>query len=232
MKNQIEFTVWGRYALFTDPLTRVGGEKFSYQIPTLQALKGICESVYWKPTFNWIVDSVRVINPIRTQAQGIRPIVYSGTNTLSYYTYLVDPEYEVKAHFEWNLLRDDLEFDRNEGKHFNIAKRMLEKGGRRDIFLGTRECQGYVEPVTYGVKKSYYDVYDEMKFGMMYRNLIYPSESGMNQLEAVFHNPVMRNGEIIFDKDITHLPKKIISNMEYEIIGTSGYKEFEEGGGI
>jgi CRISPR-associated protein Cas5d len=25
-KNSIEFRAWGRYAMFTDPLTRVGGE--------------------------------------------------------------------------------------------------------------------------------------------------------------------------------------------------------------
>ena len=32
----------------------------------------------------------------------------------SYYTYLCDVEYEVRAHFEWNLNRPDLEVDRNE----------------------------------------------------------------------------------------------------------------------
>jgi CRISPR-associated protein Cas5d len=31
----------GRYALFTDPLTSIGGEEFSYQVPTYDALKGI-----------------------------------------------------------------------------------------------------------------------------------------------------------------------------------------------
>jgi CRISPR-associated Cas5-like protein len=42
-KNTIEFRVWGRYAMFTDPLTRVGGEKCSYHLPTFEALKGIEE---------------------------------------------------------------------------------------------------------------------------------------------------------------------------------------------
>ena len=60
MKNQVEYKVYGRYALFTDPLTKTGGEKFTYQIPTYQALKGITESIYWKPTFVWIIDSVRI----------------------------------------------------------------------------------------------------------------------------------------------------------------------------
>ena len=50
MRNSVEFVVYGPYALFTDPLTRMGGEKLSYQLPTYQSLKGIIESVYWKPT--------------------------------------------------------------------------------------------------------------------------------------------------------------------------------------
>ena len=68
-KNSIEFKVYGRYALFTDPLTKTGGEKYTYQIPTYQSLKGICESIYWKPTFQWVIDDVRIMNPIRTQSQ-------------------------------------------------------------------------------------------------------------------------------------------------------------------
>ena len=32
--NFVEFEVNGDYALFSDPLTRVGGEKFTYQVPT------------------------------------------------------------------------------------------------------------------------------------------------------------------------------------------------------
>ena len=50
MKNDISFTVYGRQALFSDPITRVGGEKCSYHIPTYEALKGIAKSIYWKPT--------------------------------------------------------------------------------------------------------------------------------------------------------------------------------------
>lgn len=77
-KNQIEYKVYGRYALFTDPLTKTGGEKFTYQIPTYQALKGITESIYWKPTFIWVIDSVRIMNTIQTESKGMRPIKYSG----------------------------------------------------------------------------------------------------------------------------------------------------------
>ena len=67
MDNIVEFKVTGKYALFTDPLTKIGGEKFSYQIPTYEGLKGILSSVYWKPTIVWIIDKFRVMKPISTQ---------------------------------------------------------------------------------------------------------------------------------------------------------------------
>ena len=75
--------------------------------------------------------------------------------------------YQVRAHFEWNMNRVELEKDRNENKHHNIAKRMIERGGRRDIFLGTRECQGYVEPCRFGEGKGYYDQSGEIPYTLM-----------------------------------------------------------------
>ena len=54
-RNTIEYEVYGDYALFSDPVMRVGGEKSSYSIPTYEAVKGITESIYWKPTIRWII---------------------------------------------------------------------------------------------------------------------------------------------------------------------------------
>lgn len=199
LRNQIEFEVYGNYALFTDPLTKIGGEKMSYQIPTYQSIKGIVESIYWKPTIMWIVDEVRVMKPIQTESKGIRPIEYNGGNTLAYYTYLRDVRYQVRAHFVFNPYREDLAFDRNEHKHHNIAKRAVAAGGRRDIFLGTRECQAYVEPCVYGEGKGYYDNYEgEIGFGVMLHGLNYPDETGKNILEARLWRPVMKDGIIKF----------------------------------
>ena len=109
MRNQIEFVVHGKYALFTDPVSRIGGEKFTYQVPTYQALKGIVESIYWKPTLVWHIDEVRVLNPIQTEVKAVRPTKYqSEGNDLMYYTYLREPRYQVRAHFEFNENRPDL----------------------------------------------------------------------------------------------------------------------------
>lgn len=230
-KNQIDFKVWGRYALFTDPLTKIGGEKFTYQVPTYEALKGVLSSVYWKPTFHWIIDKVRVMKPIKTQTRSAKPIkYYSDKNDLSIYTYLSDVEYQVQAHFEWNLHRDDLMNDRNENKHYYVARRMIERGGRRDIFLGTRECQSYVEPCGFGEGPGFYDDYpDEISFGLMFHSFEYPEEVGKDTFHARFWRPIMRQGVITFarpaDKDA--MLSKFIRKMKAFNPETNGLEEGE-----
>lgn len=197
--NTLTFRVWGRFALFSDPITRVGGEKYSYPVPTYQALKGIAESCYWKPTFTWIVDAVRIMKSIETESKGIRPIRYNdGSNDLSIYTYLSDVEYQVKVHFEWNRNRLDLAADRNENKHYFIARRMLERGGRRDIFLGTRECQGYIEPCKFGEGEGAYDTTPSVPLGVMLHGITYADESPDGIMRVRLWRPKMENGVISF----------------------------------
>lgn len=220
-RNSIEFKVWGRYALFTDPLTKVGGEKFSYQVPTCEALKGICKSIYWKPTLIWVIDEVRVMKRIRTQTKGTKPQEYSGGNTLAIYTFLADVEYQVRAHFEWNDARPELAGDRNEGKHFNIARRMLERGGRQDIFLGTRDCQGYVEPCEFGSGTSELDGAGELALGLMFHGFDYPDEVGGDDLHARFACIVMRNGVIRFERPEQCSVRKRVRAMSVKTFGLS-----------
>lgn len=235
--NFVEFEVYGDYALFSDPIMRVGGEKCTYQVPTYEALKGILSSVYWKPTIVWIIDKVRVINPIQTEVKGIRPIKYTGGNDLSFYTYLKNCRYQVMAHFEWNENRPELASDRNENKHHNIAKRMIEKGGRRDIFLGTRECQGYVVPCKFGEGEGHYDNIQELAFGLMYHGITYAdeafSEETKNCMTARFWYPKMQNGIINFlrpekcplYKKLRPMEMKIFSETDNNFVGL---KEFGE----
>lgn len=199
MRNQIEYVVYGKYGLFTDPVTRIGGEKFTYQIPTYQALKGITESIYWKPSIVWYIDEIRIINAIQTEVKGVRPIKYQNNkNDLMYYTYLRNPVYQVRAHFEFNRNRPDLSDDWNENKHHNIAKRSVERGGRRDIFLGTRECQGYVEACRFGEEEGFYDDYGEVSFGPVFHGFTYPDEGDEEILKARIWVPTMKDGVIQF----------------------------------
>ena len=224
-RNTIQFMVYGRYALFSDPITRLGGEKFSYQTPTYQALIGIAESVYWKPTFIWQIDAVRVMKRIQTECKGIRPIRMNGGNELAYYTYLSDVEYQVSAHFEWNEFRPDLEHDRDENKHHNIAQRCVKQGGRRDVFLGTRECQAYVEPCVFGEGDGFYDIYGRVDFGMMFHGFDYPDETGRPELGIRLWRQSMEDGVIMFDAPKDVELRRVVReyNSEYRI------KNFEEG---
>ena len=214
-RNSIEFKVYGRHALFSDPITRVGGEKFSYQVPTYQALVGIVESIYWKPTFIWIIDAIRVMKKIQTESKGVKTLQMNGVypslrnpakkeaaiSDLSYYTYLRDVEYQVSAHFEWNKNFPELAADRNEHKHHNIAKRLVAKGGRRDIFLGTRECQGYVEPCGFNEGEGFYDNYGELGFGTMFHGFDYPSCTGKEEFgKRLWRDAKMKDGVIEFPR--------------------------------
>ena len=235
--NLVEFQVTGDYALFSDPITRVGGEKCTYQIPTYEAMKGILSSVYWKPTIVWYIDAVRIINPIQTEVKGIRPIKYHGGNDLAYYTYLKRVCYQVQAHFEWNDNRPELVNDRNENKHHCIAKRMIQKGGRRDIFLGTRECQGYVEPCVFGAGSGAYDSTPELGFGLMYHGLTYPDEAyspkTKGMITAHFWYPVMKKGVLTYPRPEDCPLHKPLRKMEMKVFDKAsdnftGLAEFGE----
>ena len=220
-RNTVEFSVTADYALFSDILTRTGGEKFSYPIPTYESLKGILHSVYWKPTFIWYVDAVRIVNPVRTVRKGVRPLNYGGGNDLAYCTYLCDVEYQVRAHFEWNENRPELAEDRNEHKHHNIARRMIERGGRRDIYLGSRECQGYVEPCVFDEGKSCYE--GEIPYALMLHGITYADEAvcpeDKGKMTVRLWQPVMKNGVIDFIRPEECTIKRCIREMDIKPFG-------------
>lgn len=237
-RNTVEFSVTADYALFSDILTRTGGERFSYPVPTYESLKGILHSIYWKPTIIWYIDAVRIVNPIRTLRKGVRPVNYGGGNDLAYCTYLCDVKYQVRAHFEWNENRPELAEDRNENKHHNIAKRMIERGGRRDVYLGTRECQGYVEPCVFGEGEGYYDKSGEMSYALMLHGITYADEAecpeDKGKMTVRLWQPVMKNGVIDFIRPEECTIKRCIREMEIKPFGKlpgnfSGAEEF--GGG-
>lgn len=55
---------WGDYACFTRPELKV--ERVSYPAPTPSAVRGLLESIFWKPEMRWRVQEVRILRPIRT----------------------------------------------------------------------------------------------------------------------------------------------------------------------
>jgi CRISPR-associated protein Cas5d len=173
----------------------------------------------------WTIDAVRVMKPIQMESKGMRPIKMNGGNDLAYYSYLHDVEYQVLAHFEWNEFRPELARDRNEHKHHNIALRSVEQGGRRDVFLGTRECQAYVEPCTFCEGTGAYDEIPCIDFGVMFHGFDYPDETGRNELAVRLWRQSMEHG-------ITQFPppsETSLRRVVREYGKTYTFKRFEEG---
>ena len=218
-RRSIEFQVTGRYALFTDPLSKVGGEKCSYHVPTYEALKGIAKSIYWKPTLIWVIDEVRLMKRIRTQTKGVKPLDLGGGNSLAIYTFLADVQYQVRAHFEWNEHRPELSDDRIEAKHHAIAQRMIDRGGRQDVFLGTRDCQGYVQACEFGSGAGELDDAGELAFGLMFHGFDYPDETGGTELHARFWRPTMVNGVIRFSHPQDCTERRLVRSMSVKAFG-------------
>lgn len=119
--------------------------------------------------------------------------------------------------------RPELEKDRNENKHHNIAKRMIERGGRRDIFLGTRECQGYVEPCKFGESAGAYDNCGSIPYGLMYHGITYADEAVKDEdkdmLTVRLWNPVLENGVIDFIRPEECTLKRHIRKMPIKPFG-------------
>ena len=114
---------------------------------------------------------------------------------------------------------------------------MIEKGGRRDIFLGTRECQGYVEPCVFGEGTGAYDALPELGFGLMVHGITYADEAyspeTQGKMTVRFWHPVMKRGIITFPRPEDCPLTKSLREMEMKPFGEhlenfSGLREFGE----
>ena len=59
----VEIKVWGALACFTRPEMKV--ERVTYAVMTPSAARGVLEAVLWRPEFQWQVEEIAVLNPIR-----------------------------------------------------------------------------------------------------------------------------------------------------------------------
>lgn len=225
--------VRGDRALFTNPATKGGSERSSYSVPTRQALQGIIDSIYHKPTFINIVTEVKVVNQIQTELHGVRALLHDYSADLSYVSYLSDVEYLVKFHFIWNANRADLMQDRLPKKHEAIMERSIRKGGRRHIFLGTRECFGVVDEISqeeYERCASYYDDIT-IDLGIMFHSFAYPTDE-ITPLKSYFTKTVMENGVVKFKPQSECEIVNTLSSYVFKVPGQiksvdDEYKEYE-----
>ena len=64
MEQEILLEIWGDFACFTPPWSKV--ERLTYPVPTPSAARGIISAIYSKPAeFYWQITRIEVLNPIR-----------------------------------------------------------------------------------------------------------------------------------------------------------------------
>ena len=140
----VKVETWGDYALFSRPELKV--ERYSYDVMTPSAARGLLEAIYWHPGLRWIIDKIYVLSPIEftgirrnevdvqiskddakklMQGKGKGYIVTSEHIAQRAATVLRDVHYVVEAHFE---LTDKAAPGDNVGKFCDIMRRRLEKG--------------------------------------------------------------------------------------------------------
>lgn len=205
--NCVEVEIAGDYAMFANVITSGSAEKYSYDIPTYEAIRRILGAIYQKPTFNWVVDRVRVMNEIRHKAEGrLQTAVYGnfdkGKNkTLVSYSFLHNVRYQVRAHIEWNYNHGEMEDDRCYRKHLAIFERCIDKP-RRVPVLGMRECLATVSRCKFGEGEGAYDNEQNHSLSFMYHSMTYADEAILpDERGFVTKNmwePVMTHGVIEF----------------------------------
>lgn len=166
MGQGIKLEVWGDYALFTRPEMKV--ERVTYDVLTPSAARGILEAIYWKPQMRWVIDRIRVLNPIRythvrrneidvkVPAKKVREAMNAGRGHLGIAVeehrqqraamLLRDVRYGIEAHIQ---VLDPTESDGRMlehpgAKHLEMFKRRAAKGQYfHHPYLGCREFPAF-----------------------------------------------------------------------------------------
>lgn len=211
MSKGVKVKVWGEYALFTRPEMKV--ERYTYDVMTPSAARGILEAIYWHPGMNWIIDRIYVKKPIqftsvrrnevksKISANNVLP-VYNGKQKQLYISSKVDivqraslllrdVEYVIEAHFE---MTEKANASDNPGKFKDIVMRRLKRGECfHTPYFGCREF-----PVKFclceedKIQTAYEDV-EERDLGFMLYDLDY---SDLNNIQPMFFRAIMRKGII------------------------------------
>ena len=203
--------IWGDRALFTRPELSV--ERVTYDVITPSAARGIIESIYWHPGLRYVIDRIRVINPIqfssvrrnevtdKASAKGMYTAILGNSELPHISTkdkidqrasvILINVCYVVDFHFE---ITKEASNDDNPGKFCDILKRRLQKGQcYSQPYLGCREFTANVCLVEGQQPKSFYEEEQIRDFGIMLYDMDY---SNPDDITPMFYRAVMQNGII------------------------------------
>ena len=141
----VKIHVWGDYALFSRPELKV--ERYSYDIITPSAARGILEAIYWHPGMRWIIDKIYVKNPIQFTSVRRNEVkskilasnvlqAYNGADKTLYIStkedivqrasqLLCNVSYTIEAHFEMTEKANEVSTEGIES-----VKDLIEKSGK------------------------------------------------------------------------------------------------------
>lgn len=205
----VKVKVWGDYALFSRPELKV--ERYSYDVMTPSAARGILEAIYWHPGLRWNIDRIYVKNPIcftsvrrnevksKVSASNVLQ-VYNGADKPLYIntkneivqrasTILCDVCYVIEAHFEMTEKANETD---NPGKFKDIMMRRLRRGECYHMpYFGCREFPAHFCLCEEEEIHTAYDDVDERDLGLMLYDMDY---SNKDNIQAMFFRAVLKKG--------------------------------------
>ena len=205
----VKVKVWGDYALFSRPELKV--ERYSYDVMTPSAARGILEAIYWHPGLRWNIDRIYVKNPIcftsvrrnevksKVSASNVLQ-VYNGADKPLYIntkneivqrasTILCDVCYVIEAHFEMTEKANETD---NPGKFKDIMMRRLRRGECYHMpYSGCREFPAHFCLCEEEEIHTAYDDVSERDLGLMLYDMDY---SNKDNIQAMFFRAVLKKG--------------------------------------
>ena len=205
----VKVKVWGDYALFSRPELKV--ERYSYDVMTPSAARGILEAIYWHPGLRLNIDRIYVKNPIcftsvrrnevksKVSASNVLQ-VYNGADKPLYIntkneivqrasTILCDVCYVIEAHFEMTEKANETD---NPGKFKDIMMRRLRRGECYHMpYFGCREFPAHFCLCEEEEIHTAYDDVSERDLGLMLYDMDY---SNKDNIQAMFFRAVLKKG--------------------------------------
>lgn len=205
----VKVKVWGDYALFSRPELKV--ERYSYDVMTPSAARGILEAIYWHPGLKWVIDKIYVKNPITFTSVRRNEVKskISASNVLSVYNgaekplyistkeeivqrasiVLTNVSYVIEAHFEMTKAANITD---NPGKFKDIMMRRLRKGECFHMpYFGCREFPANFALCEEDAVKTAYDDVQEKDLGLMLYDMDYTDKENISPM---FFRAVLRQG--------------------------------------
>lgn len=205
----VKVRVWGNYALFSRPEMKV--ERYSYDVITPSAARGIMEAIYWHPGLKWVIDKIYVIRPIQFTSVRRNEVkskisagnvlqAYNGSKKPLYLStkseivqrasmLLRDVEYVIEAHFEMTERANQTD---NPGKFKDIIMRRLKRGECFHMpYFGCREFPAHFCICEETEISTAYDNVEEKDLGFMLFDMDY---SDRNHIQPMFFRAIMKRG--------------------------------------